>query len=304
MSNSYLRFWGVRGSYSAPFDSHLGVGGNTSCVELRVDDHILLCDAGTGIIPFGNEMLKQKEIRKLLIILTHYHWDHICGLPFFVPAFIPDWDISIFGPGKCDKDIEEYVSAQMRAPYFPVGTETWLAKINYPKPPADHILKYGPISISYENVHHPGTTYGYTMHVNGKKIQYISDNECLYLEKSINQSYNQMSAEEKELYETMKKEEYESELNLIRDTDILIHDAQYTADDYQAKRGWGHSCYIDTVNTAIDANVKDLYLYHHDPNYDDKRMDEIHQHCLEIIRDRKASLNCHIATEGLVINLD
>lgn len=304
MSDSYLRFWGVRGSYSAPFESHLGVGGNTSCVEIRVDDHILLCDAGTGLIAFGNEMMKQKDVRKLLIILTHYHWDHICGLPFFVPAFVPDWDISIFGPCHSSKDIEEYVSAQMRAPYFPVGTETWLAHINYPSPNDDHTMDYGPIAISYQNVHHPGTTYGYRIKAGNKTIIYISDNECLFLEKSITQQFEDMSDEEKELYESMRKEEYDSEIRLIEGADILIHDAQYTPEDYQAKRGWGHSCYIDTVNTAIAAGVKELYLYHHDPNYDDKRMEEIDNHAQQIIKERNSPLVCHLAREGMIVNLD
>ncbi|OGT83030.1 MAG: hypothetical protein A3G96_03255 [Gammaproteobacteria bacterium RIFCSPLOWO2_12_FULL_52_10] len=303
MSKSYLRFWGVRGSYTAPFQTHLSVGGNTSCVEIRVDDHILLCDAGTGLIPFGNEMMQQKQVRNLLIMLTHYHWDHICGLPFFLPAFIPDWHISIFGPGQSSKDIEEYVSAQMRAPYFPVGTETWLAKIKYLSPPQNHNFNHGPIAVSYQNVHHPGTTYGYRINVHDKTILYISDNECLYLEKSINQQYAEMSIEERELYDNLKTEEYESELNLFRGADILIHDAQYTPQDYQAKRGWGHSCYIDTVNLAIDAEVGELYLYHHDPNYDDQQLEIIHQHCEQIIRERHSTLICHLAREGAIIDL-
>ena len=303
MSNAYLRFWGVRGSYSAPFESHLGVGGNTSCVEIRVDDTIILCDAGTGIIPFGNEIIKQTDVRELLIILTHYHWDHICGLPFFVPAFLPDWKISFFAPGQSARDIKEYLSAQMRAPYFPVGTETWLANINYLSPPADQKFEYGPISFAYNSVHHPGTTYGYRIVVNGKNILYISDNECLYLNKAIRQKYGQLSKEEQEIYDAMLKEEYDSELKLIQGADMLIHDAQYTKEDYEKKRGWGHSCYIDTVNTAIDAGVKELYLYHHDPNYDDAEIEKIYTHALKIIKDRNSELKCHIAKEGLVIDL-
>lgn len=303
MSNAYLRFWGVRGSYTAPFDTHLKVGGNTSCVEVRVDNDILLFDAGTGLIPFGNEMMKQKDIRKLLIVLTHYHWDHINGLPFFVPAFVPDWDINIFGPGHSAQDIEEYVSTQMKAPYFPVGTESWLAKINYVDPPADHKFSYGPIELSYENVHHPGTTYGYRIKANGKSILYISDNECLYLDKSISRKHEELSEEEKVLYEQMKQEEYASEVELLRDADILIHDAQYTLEDYEKKRGWGHSCYIDTVNTAIDAGVKELYLFHHDPNYDDSQMEEISNNALSIVKQRGSSMKCHLAREGVKIDL-
>lgn len=303
MSKAYLRFWGVRGSYTAPFASHLGVGGNTSCVEIRVDDHILLCDAGTGIIDFGNHMLRQKDIRNLLIILTHYHWDHICGLPFFVPAFVPDWNISIFGPGQKASDIEEYVSAQMKAPFFPVGTETWLAKVRYITPPPDQRFAHGPIQIDYDNVHHPGSTYGYRIRANGKTILYISDNECLYLDKSIKLKYGELSAEEQSLYDLMQQEEYEAEIKLLRGADIVIHDAQYTPEDYQKKRGWGHSCYIDTVNTAIEAGVKVLYLYHHDPNYDDQEMENIHRRALEIIRERRSDLVCHLAKEGMIVEL-
>jgi len=303
MSDAFLRFWGVRGSYSAPFASHLGVGGNTSCVEIRVDDYVMICDAGSGIIPFGTEILKQTNIRELLVILTHYHWDHISGLPFFVPAFIPSWNITFFGPGQSKKDIEEHVSAQMRAPYFPVGTETWLAKVRYMDPPKDQHFSYGPISVSYQSVHHPGITYGYRIHVNGKTILYISDNECLYLDKSIRQKYREFSEEEQHLLSEMQREEYEAELKLIQGADILIHDAQYTPADYQKKRGWGHSCFIDTVNTAIDAGVKELYLYHHDPNYTDAAIDLVYDACKKIIRERNSSLVCKIAREGMTLDL-
>ena len=302
MSNAYLRFWGVRGSHAAPFASHLNVGGNTSCVEIRVDDHILICDAGTGIIPFGNELIQQKDIRELLIILTHYHWDHVCGLPFFVPAFSPDWKVSFFGPGDDDDEIKKHVSAQMRAPYFPVGTESWLANIHYIPPHRDK-LRHGPISIEYSNVHHPGSTYGYRMRVNGKTIIYISDNECNFIEKSVRQRRGELNEEEQILYDDMIQEEHQSELDLIENADILIHDAQYTPEDYEKKRGWGHSCYIDTINMAIDAGVKELYLFHHDPNYDDEAIDVIYQHAEKIIKENNSSLKCHLAKEGMQVKI-
>jgi len=302
MSKTQLRFWGVRGSYAAPFKTHLGVGGNTSCVEIRSGDYLLVCDAGTGIIPLGNELIKQDKIREMLIILTHYHWDHVCGLPFFVPAFVPDWKINFFGPGESPKIIEEYVSAQMQAPYFPVGTETWLAETNYLTPENDG-FQYGPMKIDFSNVHHPGITYGYKIEVNNKTIVYASDNECMFIEKSVKHRSDEFNEEEHELYKEMIHEEHQSELNLIQDADILIHDAQYTSDDYDKKRGWGHSCYIDTINTAIDANVKELYLFHHDPNYDDTAMEAILKHSNQIIKEKGASLICHIAKEGMVIDI-
>ena len=302
MSKTQLRFWGVRGSYAAPFKTHLGVGGNTSCVEIRSGDHLLVCDAGTGIIPLGNELMQQDKIREMLIILTHWHWDHVCGLPFFVPAFVSDWKINFFGPGDSPKLIEEHVSTQMQAPYFPVGTETWLAETNYLTPENDG-FQYGPMKIDFSNVHHPGITYGYKIEVNNKTIVYASDNECMFIEKSVKHRSNEFNEEEHELYKEMVHEEHQSELNLIQDADILIHDAQYTPDDYDKKRGWGHSCYIDTINTAIDANVKELYLFHHDPNYNDTTMEAILKHSNEIIKEKDASLICHIAKEGMVIDI-
>lgn len=303
MSDAYLRFWGVRGSYSAPFDTHLKVGGNTSCVEVRVGEHVLVCDAGTGIIPLGNAMLARKDVRRMLVVLTHYHWDHICGLPFFVPAFMPDWDITFFGPGESPEDIQRRISDQMKAPYFPVEIETWMARIRYLDPHQGEI-RYGPMRISYHNVHHPGVTYGYRIKVKDKTIVYVSDNECLFLDRSIEQRIGEFSEAEQRLIHRMRDEERTTELKFMSGADILIHDAQYTPEDYEAKRGWGHSCYIDTVNTAMDAGVKQLYLYHHDPNYTDEQVEVIHRNALALIKDRRSDLGCHVAREGLVVSLD
>jgi phosphoribosyl 1,2-cyclic phosphodiesterase len=303
MAKSYLRFWGVRGSYASPFSTHLQVGGNTSCVEINVNGHIVICDAGTGIIPLGNKLAAQSDIKDVLIVLTHYHWDHICGLPFFVPAFIPDWKINFFGPGESIQEIKQNLDSQMQAPYFPVGTETWMANIHYIEPRDTEITR-GPIDITYYGVHHPGITYGYKIKAHNKTIIYVSDNECQFLDKSIKQKMTEFSEEEQEMFEAMNREEYEYELQAIRGADILIHDAQYTPEDYETKRGWGHSCYVDVVNYAIDAEVKELYLYHHDPYNDDMAIDKIYENCQEIIQKRSASLKCYIAREGMEIELD
>ena len=114
MSDSYVRFWGVRGSYPAPFSTHMKVGGNTPCVEIRSGNQLFILDAGTGIIPLGNALMRQNEIRTVTIILTHYHWDHIAGLPFFVPAFVPGWKINIYGPADSASELKFHISQQMR----------------------------------------------------------------------------------------------------------------------------------------------------------------------------------------------
>ncbi len=302
MIKSYLRFWGVRGSYASPFLTHLKVGGNTSCVEINVDDHVLICDAGTGIIPFGDKIIAEGINKNLLIVFTHYHWDHICGLPFFKPAFIPDWNINFFGPGESIREMKQTLNSQMQTPYFPVGAENWMANIDYINPRTTE-LSSGPIKITYYNVHHPGITYGYKIKAGSKTIIYVSDNECQFLDKSIKQKMIEFSEEEQQMFKTMNQEEYKHELKAIQDADILIHDAQYTPEDYEKKRGWGHSCYVDVVNYAIDARVKELYLYHHDPCNDDDAIDKIYENCQTIIQQRGALLKCHVAREGLEINL-
>ncbi len=297
-----MKFWGVRGSHTAPYQSHLGVGGNTSCVEFRTDDHTLVCDAGTGIIPFGQELVGRDAPHELLLVLTHYHWDHICGLPFFVPAFIPDWDIKVFGPGADGNDVERCIAEQMKAPYFPVETERWLADIHYCNSEKG-ILHHGPFTIQHQNVHHPGVTYGYKITAGDKSVAYISDNECFFLEKSIKERADDLPAEEKAVWDQLNEQETETELAFIRDIDILIHDAQYTPDDYSTKRGWGHSCFFDAVRFAIQANVKTLYLFHHDPSYDDDKIAEIEAECRHFIEEQNSSLICLVAREGMTVKL-
>ncbi len=298
----YIRFWGVRGSYAAPHRTHLGVGGNTSCVEIRAGGHLLVCDGGTGLIPLGEALMAAGDLTELMVAFTHYHWDHICGLPFFQPAFSPDWKIKFFGPGDSAAEIERRLSDQMKAPYFPVEIETWMAAIEYLDPNVDG-LQHGPLNVRHHNVHHPGVTYGYRVEVAGKSIVYMSDNEIDFLKSSIARRYDEFDAEERRLHARIQREERAAELLAVRGTDILIHDAQYTPADYARKRGWGHSCYVDTVNFAIDAGVKALYLYHHDPTYDDAKVAAIHRDCEQLIGERGSDMSCVIAREGLTVEL-
>ncbi len=300
MSANYLRFWGVRGSYAAPHATHLAVGGNTSCVEIRSGNHLLICDGGTGIIPLGENLARGAEMPETLVVFTHYHWDHICGLPFFQPAFLPNWKIKFFGPGESAQEIERRLANQMKAPYFPVETETWIADIDYMEPKPDGIT-HGPFMVGFHNVHHPGVTYGYRIEVAGKSIVYISDNEIDFLKSSIAQRGDEFSSDEKRMIAKIQIDERAAELAAIRNADILIHDAQYTPQDYARKRGWGHSCYVDTVKFAIEAQVKTLYLFHHDPTYDDARVVAIHRDCEQIIQERGSPLKCLIAREGMVV---
>ncbi len=300
---NYIRFWGVRGSFPAPFGSHLRVGGNTCCVELRVDDHVLICDGGSGIIPLGNNLMGQQDIKEVLVMMTHYHWDHISGLPFFVPAFVPGWKVNFFGPGENEQEIERRISEQMVDPYFPVEIEMWMADIRY-KLLKNGQINYGPFVIETFNVHHPGSTYGYRILVHGKTIIYVSDNELGFIDGTIENRKEELEPREFEMIKQMQQEEHDKAVEVIEGAHVLIHDAQYTPEDYAKKRGWGHSCYIDTVNFGVDARVKQLYLYHADPTYNDFKIEEIHRECVKIVHERNASVECHIAREGMIIDID
>ncbi len=300
---NYLRFWGVRGSYPAPYGSHLRVGGNTSCVELRVDNHILVCDGGTGIIPLGNSLMTQPDLKEITIIITHYHWDHISGLPFFVPAFVPGWKVNLFGPGNSRQEIERRISGQMIDPYFPVEVEMWLAEINYLMTNNNQI-EYGPFNIQTFNVHHPGSTFGYRIQVHDKVIIYASDNELAFIDKAIAAREHEFNSTELALIKGMQEEEREAAVELVKNAHLFIHDAQYTPEDYAKKRGWGHSCYLDTANFAMAANAKHLYLFHVDPNYNDSKIEDLHRAAIKLIHERDSTMECHIAREGLIIDID
>jgi phosphoribosyl 1,2-cyclic phosphodiesterase len=279
------------------------VGGNTPCIELRLGDRIFIFDAGTGIIPFGAHLMRQQSVRELNIILTHYHWDHISGLPFFIPAFVPGWHINFFGPAESPDELEYHIAQQMKAPYFPVETETWLADINY-FTPQEKPIEIDPITVRSFTVFHPGTTYGYRIEVGGKTIVYAPDNELWFLHQSIEARKEEFDEDERALLEQMKEEQRWRGIEFMENVDILIHDSQYTTADYQKKRGWGHSCYIDTVNSAMEAGARSLFLYSHDPSYDDDELDRMLRKSLDLVNERGSPMNCDLAREGEIVELD
>jgi phosphoribosyl 1,2-cyclic phosphodiesterase len=303
MADCYLRFWGVRGSFPAPYPSHMRIGGNTPCVELRLGDEVVVLDAGTGIAALGRSLLGENEPRHLHLLLTHFHWDHISGLPFFEPAFRKGFRIDMHGPAHSASKLKAIISEQMKAPYFPVGTATWLADVRYHT--LEHgCLRVGPASIEPFVVHHPGLTFGYRIRIGSRVVVFAPDSEIHLVDHAIDARRAEFDEEEQALLDQLKEEQRGRVVEFMRDADILIHDAQYTPDDYQRKKGWGHSCYLDTVNTAAEAGVKQLYLFSYDPSYDDDMVDRLHHNTRQLLRERKSNMSCHKSHEGLVIDLD
>ncbi len=240
-----LTFWGVRGSIPVPEINKMKVGGNTSCVEvdLGISTRLIL-DAGTGIRPLGAKIAKEiaeGKVTEVIILLSHYHWDHIQGFPFFNPIFNPKFKIYIFGPAKANRKLEGLLSGQMEYDYWPVKFSQLPVNIDfYELNEGSHLFKAGLRVIAKRHIH-PGTALGYRVEFGGKSFVYCTDAE--HFQNQVDKRVVDLSTE----------------------TNLLIHDAQYTDDEIEFRLGWGHSTWRQSVDVAKQAGVKRLVLFHMDP---------------------------------------
>ena len=245
-----VKFWGVRGSIACAGPNHVKYGGNTSCIEMRVGDHRIILDAGTGLRNAGQTFLKE-EAGELFLLLTHTHWDHINGFPFFVPAYNPDWKIHVKAGHLKDKGgIQAVLSAQMDNPMFPVPLEAMQAKVTYEDFRVGETLDlYPDVAVRTALLNHPNDATGYRVEYNGHSAVYITDTE--HIPGKPDQNI----------------------LGLIEGADLVIYDSTYTEEEWPAKVGWGHSTWNEGMRLCQAANVKRLAIFHHDPDHDDAFMD-------------------------------
>ncbi|HJL20499.1 MAG TPA: MBL fold metallo-hydrolase [Sandaracinaceae bacterium LLY-WYZ-13_1] len=245
-----IRFWGVRGSIASPGEGTVRTGGNTPCVEVRCGDAIVILDAGTGLRGLGERMIRRGE-REATILLSHLHWDHIQGLPFFVPAWVPGHRLTFVGaPG-----LEGALEAQMTPPCFPVRLRDMQAARAFETIASGDTRALGPLTVRTRGLNHPGGVLGYRLEHGGRSVVYATDTE-------------HYACPDPHL------------VDLARDADVLIYDAMYTPDEYDgragpAKVGWGHSTWAAGVAVADAASVDRLVLFHHDPQRDDDGVDAI-----------------------------
>ncbi|MFN7139014.1 MAG: response regulator [Limisphaerales bacterium] len=296
-----LKFWGVRGSIPTPGGETVFYGGNTACVEVRSDGEIIILDAGTGIRPLGLSLLEEHKERamEVTLLITHTHWDHIQGFPFFLPVYNPKHKIRVLGFEGARQGLESTLFAQMESPYFPVS----LREIS------DHIsvqelkekdFKVGPVRVQAELVNHPGICSGYRIHTSGGSICYLPDIELFQPQRAQNSVHQgEKSAEEK-----FAVERDEKLVEFIRDAEVLIIDAQYDATEYATHVGWGHSCVDDSVRLAIRANVKRVFLFHHDPAHNDEQISRMVAHARELVRREGSHLIVEAAREGFELVLE
>jgi len=291
---AYIKFWGVRGSIPTPGPTTVRYGGNTPCVELRIsDDKFFILDAGSGIRELGVSLLKTGKPVKSHIFISHMHWDHIQGIPFFVPALLPGNEFIFYGAEEADTSLQEILENQMNHINFPIEMKDMASTLNFK---ALHEDKYEIDSVKLETfyLNHPGAALGYKFYVNNKSVVYISDNEPYPLinENSVNNDHDFVEDSNEKLIEFIKK------------TDFLIHDAQYTPEEYKGRFQWGHSPYNFTVDIALKSEVKKLILFHHDPVHDDSFVDDMLVKAQELARNAKSDLDIIAAREGQQISLD
>ena len=244
-----VRFWGVRGSIPTPGPTTRLVGGNTSCLEVRAGNELLILDAGTGVRELGERMISE-GIEKATFLFSHVHWDHIMGFPFFRPAARDGKEFVIFGERKGGAGIDEvlaYQAGQAHAPVVVPGKGAWL---RFEEVKHADVLKIGPATITCAQMNHPDGCIAYRIEVGGRSVVYATDTEH-YADRLDDRL-----------------------LHVCQDADFLVYDAMFTTDEYVgrvggSKKGWGHSTWNEGARVSREAGVKSLVLFHHDPSHDD-----------------------------------
>jgi phosphoribosyl 1,2-cyclic phosphodiesterase/CheY-like chemotaxis protein len=285
-----LQFWGTRGSLAKPGLTTVRYGGNTSCVEIRSSrGTLIIADCGTGANGLGQALLaaNPKGVRGHILI-SHTHWDHIQGLPFFAPLFIPGNEWDIYGPVGLNQSMREALSGQMQYTYFPVTMEQFGATVRY-HDLVEGDLRIDDVKITTRYLNHPALTLGYRLEADGATVVYSCDHEPY--SRALAGGEGPITGHD------------ERHAEFLRGADLVIHDAQYTAKEYPAKVGWGHSPVEYVVAMARHAGVPKLALTHHDPARDDDSLDRLVEGLRTMLRTSGSTLEVFAAAEGQSIEL-
>ena len=279
-----LRCWGTRGSIPSPGPHTARYGGNTTCFEISVGDRRLIFDAGSGLRLLGMDLLKNGgEFGH--IFLTHFHWDHIQGFPFFGPLYDPSINLKIVGPKQNNIDVRSLFAGQMGPIYFPVPFSVVAATMSF-----DHLnegtLDLDGILLTTFRVKHPSYVVGYRVEIGDKVICFIPDNEI-----------------EGDMY-PVGPDWRAGLVDFCHGADLLVHDSMYTDEEYPQRSGWGHSTFSQSLRLAEEAEVRKLLFTHHDPTRSDDQLDEIVNRTRDDALSRGCSIEMAAAAEGIDIKLE
>ena len=292
-----VTFWGTRGSIPSPGPDTVRYGGNTSCVDVRADGHVLIFDAGTGIRSLGLALEREFKDQPLTVhlFISHTHWDHIQGFPFFVPAYRPDTMIHVYGAPGQGQSLEKVLRGQMEADYFPVGLCDLAATVDVHEFRASPFV-IGNVRVDAAHVNHPAMNLAYRVTGEGRQVVYATDLEPYA--KTLDHLAGR-GDEGRVFGEKLDRELVE----FASGADLHIADAQYTDEEYPSKVGWGHSSLSAAVNLAVAARVKSLALFHHDPVHSDHVVATMEQTARDMIAAQGADIHCFAAAEGQSVML-
>ena len=277
-----IRCWGARGSIPVSGSEYLKHGGDTTCIEIRTkNDEIIIVDAGSGIRRLGNKLIAENR-REFTMLFTHAHWDHLMGLPFFKPLYSPKTRITICGCPFAQSTVKEMISHVMSPPYFPVNFDDIRAKITY-EGECKNSFPIDSVAVNSIFISHPNQGLGYKFVEDGNSFVFLTDNELSFRHPG--------------------GLDFQDYCSFSSHADLLIHDAEYTEEDYKMTKGWGHSGYKDALSLALEANVKKLGLFHHNQDRTDEGVDQIVEDCHKIIEETHSSLECFAVSQHMEIRL-
>jgi phosphoribosyl 1,2-cyclic phosphodiesterase len=278
-----LRIWGCRGSLATPGPDTVRYGGNTSCVELRAGDgSLLVFDAGTGIRRLGVS-LPGNGPKTIHLLLTHLHLDHIEGLGFFAPLHDPEAEIHVYGPAAPDGSLRDRIAVYLSPPWYPLTFDTLPARFSFHELERD-AWELGSLRLRSAPVRHPGPTIGYRVEEDGRTFAFVPDNE-----PALDGPVGELP------------DDALSGLAIAAGVDLLFHDAQYTASEYQERVGWGHSSIPDFATFVRRSGPRRVLMFHHDPSHSDADVEQMHAEVVRLAGDLGERVE--IAREGLELEL-
>jgi phosphoribosyl 1,2-cyclic phosphodiesterase len=292
-----VRFWGTRGSIAAPGPATVRYGGNTACVELRTAaGELFILDSGTGIRELGLALMAAGGPVRGHILLSHTHWDHIQGFPFFAPAFAAGNEFWVYAGRDLDRDLESVLAGQMEHVYFPVRLADLAATVRF-RDLDEGEYRLGSARVRVQYLHHTSPTMGYRIHADDRVLVYATDNE------PHDRTLRPLDTLGRSTAPWPGHEGDRRFVEFIRGADLLIADAQYVAEEFPARIGWGHSTVEHAVDFAVAGAARRLVLFHHDPTRSDDAVDALLERARARVAAHGARLEVLAAAEGLVLTV-